>query len=176
MADLQSWPARRWMITVGVTVAALLALAGASGSVAPTGGPITPTWWGALAALCGAGFVGMIVASYFGTPVGSDATLCDTRWPVLGLIALHLATDARSPEPFLTGPARPVFAVAAVALLAWALRERLASEHRANAERDANTVTTDDDACTACRPLFSRSRSRRISRSNDKSCCQPSSD
>ena len=101
--------------------------------------------------------IGLVVASYFGTPIGADATLCDARWPTLGLIALYLTTEVRSLDPVVSGAARPVLAAAALLLLTWALRERLASERRATT-RCESSESPDGEVCTTCTPLFPRSR------------------
>jgi heme A synthase len=133
-SELRSWPVKRRMVAAGVGVVA------------------------------GAGLVGLVVASYFDAPIGADATLCDVRWPVLGLISLYLSTDLRTAVPMLDGVARPIVALAAIALLVWALLERLGSESRAVAKRDRSVTAGDDvedgEVCTTCRPLFPRTQSR----------------
>ncbi|TFB50377.1 hypothetical protein [Cryobacterium tagatosivorans] len=150
-ADLLRWPTRRRLIAFGVAAAAFAAVTLASGLLGFDTASAGP-WWAYAAVASGSGLIGLVVAGYFGAPIGAEATLCDTRWPVLGLIALYLATDARSLEPVLTGAVRPVVAVAALALLAWALRERLESEREATAAEPGE----DGVACTTCRPLFPR--------------------
>lgn len=155
-ADLRLWTTRRWMISAGVAAAAYVGLAIASGTIASIGGSLTfpgPLWAYALMAV-GAGLAGMVVASYFAAPIGAEATMCDLRWPVLGLVAIVLSTDLRTAVPMLTGAVRPVVALAAIALLAWALLERLGAEHRAVAD------TGDGEVCTTCRPLFPQAHSR----------------
>jgi len=158
-AELRTWPARRRMIAAGVAIVAFAVVVLASGILGVVDGVLSfpCPWWAYLAVAAGAGLVGLVVASYIGTPIGADATLCDTRWPVFGLIALYLATDLRTAAPMVTGIARPAVAVAALALLVWALLERLASERRAVARLDrASPGQVDGDVCTTCRPLFSR--------------------
>jgi hypothetical protein len=154
-ADLRAWPTRRRLIAAAVAGAVFALLMFASGLLGVAGAPGTAPWWSYALAAVGSGLIGLVVASYFGAPIGADATLCDTRWPALGLIALYLATDLRSVEPVLTGVVRPVVAVTAIALLAWALRERLVSEHRAMADAGSEDGAT----CTTCRPLFPPPRS-----------------
>lgn len=114
-------------------------------------------WWTVAATALGASLIGLIVASYVGTPIGADATLCDTRWPALGLIALYLTTEVRSLDPIVSGAARPALAAAALALLIWALRERLVSERRATTRRESSE-SAEGEVCTTCTPLFPRSR------------------
>lgn len=151
LADLILWPSRRRLIAVGAAAAAFVAIALASGLLGV--GAAAAPWWSYAFAAIGSGLIGLVVASYFGAPIGAEATLCDTRWPVLGLVALHLATDVASLEPVLTGAVRPVVALAALALLVWALRERLESEREASAAEPG----ADGAMCTTCRPLFPRS-------------------
>ncbi|TFD07798.1 MULTISPECIES: hypothetical protein [unclassified Cryobacterium] len=114
-------------------------------------------WWTVAATALGASLIGLIVASYVETPIGADVTLCDTRWPALGLIALYLTTEVRSLDPIVSGAARPALAAAALALLIWALRERLVSERRATTRRESSE-STEGEVCTTCMPLFPRSR------------------
>ncbi|GAB3132502.1 hypothetical protein GCM10027057_04890 [Marisediminicola antarctica] len=149
-ADLRSWPAVRWFAALAVAVlsAALLVLA----SALPFAGADAGALWSLAAVASGSALTGLIVASYFRTPIGADATLCDLRWPALGLVALHFSTDLRSAEPLLFGAVRPVVAIAAIALLLWALRDRLESERRAT---DADAEAS-GEVCTTCRPLFTR--------------------
>jgi len=149
-AELRLWTPRRRLIALGVAVAAHVVLSLATGAFAGVGGPLAfpASWWAYALTLLGSGMLGLVVASYFSAPIGGEATRCDLRWPVLGLMALYLSTDLRTAEPMLTGVVRPVVALAAVALLVWALRERLAAEHHAVADTDVGTV------CTTCRPLF----------------------
>ena len=168
--ELRIWPTRRWIVAVGVAVVAFAGLMITSGMVATADGVLAfpGPWWAYAVAAAGTSVVGLIVASYIATPIGADATLCDLRWPILGLIALHLSTDLRTAVPVLTGAVRPAVAVAAVALLVWALVERLGRERRAIAGGDQAPTATgvsgtpvgddleDGAVCTTCRPLFSR--------------------
>ncbi len=155
--ELRTWPAKRRMIAAGVAVALTVLLVAASGTVEFVGGSIAfpGTWWGYLVVVVGAALVGLVVASYFDAPIGAEATMCDLRWPVLGTIALYLSTDLRTAVPLLDGFVRPVAAVAAIALLAWALLERLTSERSALADRSRDGMADGDgEVCTTCRPLF----------------------
>ena len=154
-SDLRTWPTRRWMIVAAVAAAAFIALA--TGYAPSAGGAGGALWWTVAATALGASLIGLIVSSYIGTPIGADATLCDTRWPVLGLLALYLTTEVRSLDPVVSGAARPVLAAAALILLIWALRERLASERRATT-RSESSESAEGEVCTTCTPLFSRSR------------------
>lgn len=156
-SDLRIWPVRRWAITAGIASVAIAGLMLASALVAVTGGTLTfpGDWWAIPAAVTSSIITGLVIASYFGTPIGADATLCDTRWPALGLITIFLATDNRTVAPMLTGVTRPVVAIAALVLLIWALRERLMSEHRAMASPTRESPDEiSGEVCTTCRPLF----------------------
>lgn len=150
-ADLRTWPRRRWLIALGIAVVVFVGLGWTGGFVSAAG---PATWWTIPVTVAGSALIALIVSSYLGTPIGADATLCDTRWPVLGLIALYLTTEVHSLEPLFSGMVRPALAAAAVALLIWALHERLSSEHKANSV--AANGNTDGEVCTTCRPLFSR--------------------
>lgn len=154
IAELRRWPAVRWATaSVGAVLSAgLLVLA----SALPLAGADAATLWSLAAVAAGSALIGLIVASYLRTPIGADATLCDLRWPVIGLLALHAATDLRSAEPILVGAVRPVVAIATIALLLWALRERLESERRVT---DADAEAS-GEVCTTCRPLFTRTSAR----------------
>ncbi|HSP76736.1 MAG TPA: hypothetical protein VLO31_11065 [Cryobacterium sp.] len=160
LTELRTWPKRRRMIAAGVAASVLAVLNLASGSVAVAGGSLVfpGAGWAYAVTLVGAGLIGLVVASYFDAPIGGEATRCDVRWPVLGLIAIYLTTELREAVPLISDAIRPVVAVAAIALLGWALLERLGSEHRAVAERGEDGA--DGEVCTTCKPLFPAPRSR----------------
>ncbi len=153
--DLRTWTPRRWLIATAVAVVVLIVLS--IGYVPSAGGAGIALWGTVAVTALGASLIGLIVASYIGAPIGADATLCDTRWPALGLIALYLTTEIRSLDPVVSGAARPVLAAAALTLLFWALRERLASERRATT-RNESSGSTEGEVCATCTPLFPRSR------------------
>ncbi|MFO7689103.1 MAG: hypothetical protein R6W83_00875 [Cryobacterium sp.] len=150
-AQLRTWPAQRRLIAAGVFAGVLTVLTVASGSVSLTGSgaAFSGTWWSYAVMVVGAGLIGLIVAGYINAPIGGQATRCDVRWPVLGLLALYFTTEVREAVPLIAQSARPVVAVAALVLLVWALLERLASEHRAVSESDQG-----GEVCTTCKPLF----------------------
>ena len=100
------------------------------------------TWCKALIVAVGSLLVGLVAGSYFRAPIGAEATVCDTRWPVLGLTGLVIATSTgqRAMAAHLfTGasPAvlarviEPAFALRSLSLLCWALRDRLQLERNA---------------------------------------------
>ena len=132
--DLRTWPARRRMITGGVAIVAFTGLALASGlvRVSDSGLVFPGTGWSIPAGVVGSILIGLIIASYIGTPIGADA-------PVRHALA-RLRPDRSLPRhrgqnyrAHPSGVAHPVVAVAAMVLLVWALRERLASELRTTA-------------------------------------------
>ncbi|MEC5193369.1 MULTISPECIES: hypothetical protein [unclassified Arthrobacter] len=145
--------------------AAGIAAAGTAAVVVSVNGMMAgagAAWWNVVIVAAGSILAGLLVGSYVGAPIGAEATVCDTRWPVLGLTGLVIATstgqDTLATHLFsgaapavLAGVIQPAFALLALALLGWALRERL--------ELERNAVTSSDDGdesgvCTTCRPLF----------------------
>ena len=161
---------RRWQrprfVAAGVS-----AVATAAALVAANGAVIPPTawaaWWSVPAIAAGALLAGLIVGSYVRAPIGAEATLCDTRWPVLGLAGLALGTSP-GPDSLLAylfswaAPAvlgaviQPAVSLASLALLGWALRLRLDLERSALAPDDGATVGA--GSCPTCRPLFPPAR------------------
>ncbi|GAC1459013.1 MAG: hypothetical protein PVSMB10_16630 [Pseudarthrobacter sp.] len=150
---------RRWRwsraAAAGIAAAGVLSL---NAMMSVTGAPS----WNVVIVAAGSLLAGLVAGSYIGAPIGAEATLCDTRWPLLGLtglvigtstgqgtLAAHLFTGA-APE-VLAGVIQPAFALLSVALLGWALRERLELERKAVS---AATEADAGDACTTCRPLF----------------------
>jgi hypothetical protein len=168
LADLRRWPRRRWLVAAAVASAVIGALILAASMVSRAPGLGAP-WWAFAAVAIGGILLGLIVAGYFEAPIGAEATVCDLRWPVLGLLGLYLASDASALVPTLTAEVRPAVAVAAVAVLGWGLAERMRGErHALAADRrreaalgagagpDADDLdnATDGDTCSTCRPLF----------------------
>jgi len=150
-ADLRSWSLRRWLIALAIAAVVFAALVLSAGFLSAAGPSV---WWTIPVTAVGSALIGLIVSSYLGTPIGADATMCDTRWPILGLIALYLTTEVHSLEPIFSGIVRPALAAAAVALLIWALHERLSSERKAT--RAAANGSADGEVCATCRPIFTR--------------------
>ncbi len=147
---------RRRRVLIGIAAAAGAGLLWAlTTGYAPFGMPVahTATWWGLLAGITGSGLVGAVVASYFGAPIGAAATRCDLRWPALAVLGLSFANDLRSPVPVLSGWSQPAVDVAALALLVWALAERVRLE-RSVMSRTTGGMGTDGPSCTTCRPLL----------------------
>lgn len=142
-----------------------IAAAAAAAVVVSMNGMMTPAgtvWWNVVIVAAGALLAGLVVGSYLGAPIGAEATVCDTRWPMIGLTGVVIATSTgqgtlaadlfTSAAPaVLAGVIQPAFALLALALLAWALRARLELERKA-----VSTSTDGDtgDVCTTCQPLF----------------------
>ena len=125
-------------------------------------GPTGAVWWHAVIVAAGSILAGLLVGSYLGAPIGAEATVCDTRWPLTGLTGLVIATSTGQgtlAALLFTGAApillaaviQPAFALLSLALLGWALRKRLQLERMA---LTPSTGGASGDACTACRPLF----------------------
>lgn len=155
---LRRWrPVRRAGAGVAAAAAAAVVVS-MNGMMGPTGA----VWWNAVIVAAGSILAGLIVGSYLGAPIGAEATVCDTQWPLIGLtglviaastgqgtLAAHLFTGTA--PVVLAGVIQPAFAFISLALLGWALRERL------QLERTALTPSTGGDSgdvCTTCRPLF----------------------
>ena len=145
--------------------AAGIATATAATVVASLNGMVTvpgAAWWNVAIVAAGSLLAGLVVGSYVGSPIGADATVCDTRWPLLGLSGLVVATSTGqgtlaahlftgTAPTVLAGVIQPAFALLSMALLGGALRQRLELERRAAAPAaDGDT----GDVCTTCRPLF----------------------
>ena len=142
------WPARRWVVAVGSTIAYALLIAIPTDLVdTPVfSREIPPTWWSWPALVVSSVLAGLLTATYVRTPVERDAasaadeldrsakggylggflTFFAVGCPVCNkLVLLALGTSGA-----LTWfePVQPVLSVAAIAVLAWALRARLRGE------------------------------------------------
>jgi hypothetical protein len=156
--QLRSW---QWSRVAAAGIAAATAAAvvvSLNGMMTVTG----PAWWNVLIVAAGSLLAGLVVGSYFGAPIGAEATVCDTRWPVLTLTGLVVATSTGQETPaahlftgaapaVLAGVIQPAIALLSLALLGWAMQERLELERKA-ASPSADGYT--GDVCTTCRPLF----------------------
>lgn len=117
--------------------------------------------WGYAVVALVSGLLGLLIAAYVSAPIGAEATLCDLRWPAFGVAGVLLATSPLTGPSLLPGIvearsgavggiSQPVLGLAAIALLCWALLERL------KRERDTITPTSASEgvACSTCRPLL----------------------
>lgn len=143
------WPARRWVVAVGSTIAYGLLIAIPTDLVdTPVfSREIPPTWWSWPALVVSSVLAGLLTATYVRTPsaqgedgagteeldrsakggyLGGFLTFFAVGCPVCNkLVLLALGTSGA-----LTWfePVQPVLSVAAIAVLVWALRARLRGE------------------------------------------------
>ena len=85
---------RRWR-PVRRAGAGIAAAAAAAVVVSMNGmmGPPGAVWWNAVIVAAGSVLTGLVVGSYVDAPIGAEATVCDTRWPLIGLTGLVIATS-----------------------------------------------------------------------------------
>lgn len=144
--ELAAWPRRRRVVGIVVAAAALLVVAALSG-LPPFGAASGAAWRYPLLVVLAA-VLGLYAATAVEAPVDAPMTLCDLRWPGLALIGTVYAGRAATVPPALGA----LFEVGAVALMVWALRERLELEREA--------LRGEGAACVSCRPLLSGRPSR----------------
>lgn len=142
IAALRLWPARRWLVAA-LSAAALVLAIGIPTDLIDTGvfgREVPPTWWAWPALLVSSALAGLLVASYVVSPartttdrattrggwVGTALTFFAVGCPVCNKIVLLALGTAGAMTWF--EPVQPLIQVAAVALLAWALRQRLLGE------------------------------------------------
>ena len=141
---LRSWSRSRVAATVVAAGLAAVFLMAANGR--PPGGG---TGWAGYALVCAVSVLaGFLAGSYVNAPIGAAATLCDLRWPVLGLFGAVWASSSREAVP----SAQVAVGLLALGVLAWALHGRLEMERKVTLGRES--PDSDVDACTDCRPLF----------------------
>ena len=163
--ELRRWPRNRWYLSALVAATVLLGLGVTNGligvpadvGVDPLASP--PAWWWYPFAIMGAGLVGLILATYRGAPIGAEATFCELRWPVLGIAGVAFAGLPSSSiglvalTPSALGVVtRLALGLAALALLVWALLQRLAREQEAIVP-DRERGVDPGSACSTCRPI-----------------------
>lgn len=130
----------------------------------PTLAPPT-AWWAYPLIAVGAGLLGLVIATYVSAPTGAEPTFCDLRLPALGIAGVALAVASPSSPislpgivgagPGLAGSiTQPVLGAAALALLYWALVERLGREREATAVTSTGEEARKGVTCSTCRPLF----------------------
>lgn len=141
---LRSWSRSRVAATVVAAGLAAVFLMAANGMFSGGG-----TGWTSYV-LVGAAAVlaGFLAGSYVNAPIGAAATLCDLRWPVLGLFGVVWASSAREAVP----SAQVAVGLLALGVLTWALHGRLELERKVTLGRKSQD--SDVEACTDCRPLF----------------------
>ena len=141
---LRSWSRARAVATIVAAGLAAVFLMTANGMFSGGG-----TGWTGYA-LVGAGSIlaGLLVGSFVNAPIGAAATLCDLRWPTLGLFGAVWASSTREAVPV----AQIAVGLLSLAVMAWALHGRLELERKVTLGR--NPQDNDVDACTDRRPLF----------------------
>lgn len=154
---LGMWTRTRWGIGATAAVLAAAALVFANGAFA---GAATPgALWIGLLVLAGSAAMGLLVGSLVGAPIGAEATMCDLRGPLFGMMGLLLATTQGSqsmivqmfaglPLDTIHFVVQPAVGVAAVVLMTAALSGRL------RLERSAIEDPVNAEACATCTPLF----------------------
>ncbi len=140
LSAFASWPARRWVAAAGAaTVFALLVAIPTDLIDTPVfGREIAPTWWAWPSLVLSSLLGGLLVATYVapnqpdvsttrrGGWVGAALTYFAVGCPVCNKLVLLALGSAGAITWF--EPVQPVLQVLAIALLAWALRQRLLGE------------------------------------------------
>lgn len=158
---LRTWTRTRRGIAATVAVLAAAALVFANGAF--DGAALPGALWTGLLVLAGSAAVGLLIGSFVGAPIGAEATMCDLRGPLFGMMGLLLATTQGQQSTIVQMFAglsldtirfvvQPVVGIAAVALMATALSGRL------RLERDALADPANAEACATCVPLVPRRR------------------
>lgn len=142
---LRRWSRARMAVTMAAAGLAAAFLMAANGMVAGAG----TGWTGYALVAAGSVLAGFLAGSYVNAPIGAAATLCDLRWPTLGLFGAVWATSARDASP----SSQTAVGVLSLAVMAWALYGRLELERKVTLGRDGSP-DSDVDVCTDCRPLF----------------------
>lgn len=120
MNQLRSWPTRRWLVAAATALSTVLFI-GVPTDLIDTplfSREIPPTWWAWPALLVSSVLAGLLAAGLL--------TFFAVGCPVCNKIVLLALGSAGALTWF--EPVQPVLQVAAVALLAWALRSRLRGE------------------------------------------------
>lgn len=141
LAVMLSW-ARKRVVTAIIAAAASAAflLIGTGIATDPAAG-----WAGYASVAAASMLAGLLAGSYVDAPIGADATFCDLRWPVAGLLGTLWANSPREAQPQV----QLAVGVLALALMVWALHTRLRLERAATRANNPEI-----EACTDCRPLF----------------------
>lgn len=153
----RTWTGTRWGIGAAAAVLAAAALVFINGSFA--GVPLAGALWNGALVLVGSAVFGLLVGSLVGAPIGAEATVCDVRGPLFGMMGLSLAlTQSESsllvqlfaglPLDAIRLGVQPAVGAAAVVLMAGALSARL------RLERDTLADPSAAQACATCSPLF----------------------
>ena len=138
---IRTWPTSRWTVAAGTAVLTVVVV-GVPTVLIPTpwfGRTVPPTWWAWPVLLVTAALSGLVTATYVGSPASSSADTTSRSGllggflaylavgcPVCNKVALLALGSAGALQWF--APVQPLLALAGVALLAYALRRRLAGE------------------------------------------------
>ena len=138
---ITTWPARRWAVA-GLAAVLTVLVVGIPTVLIPNpwfGRTVPPTWWALPVLLVTAALSGLVTATYVGTPaaisadvpsrsglVGGFLAYLAVGCPVCNKVALLALGSAGAVQWF--APVQPVLAAGGIALLAYALRRRLAGE------------------------------------------------
>lgn len=141
LAGLVSWPLRRWLAAAGAAIAFALLVAIPTDLIdTPVfSREIPPTWWAWPSLLVSSVLGGLLVATYVAAPdqpdatatrrggwIGASLTYFAVGCPVCNKLVLLALGSAGAITWF--EPVQPVLQILAIALLAWALRNRLLGE------------------------------------------------
>ncbi|EON23398.1 MULTISPECIES: hypothetical protein [Actinomycetes] len=142
IAALRLWPARRWLTALAAGAAFVLVVAIPTDLIDTPifGREVPPTWWSWPSLILSSILAGLLVGSYVAAParmgddrqvqrggwVGSALTYFAVGCPVCNKLVLLALGSAGAMTWF--EPIQPLLQVAAVVLLAWALRRRLLGE------------------------------------------------
>ncbi len=139
LAAFTTWRARQWAVAVAAALGCVV-LVGVPTDLIETplfSRAVPPTWWSYPILAVSALLAGLLVATYVSGPTGVGPRN-DGRWGGFGgaltffavgcpvcnkVVLLALGTSGALLQYF--GPLQPLLAVGSVALLAWALRQRL---------------------------------------------------
>ncbi len=139
---LAQWPARRWLVAA-VSGAAFVLLIGIPTDLVDTPAfarAVPPTWWAWPSLVASSALAGLLTASYVAHPeptpadrrasrggwAGTALTFFAVGCPVCNKLALLALGTAGAMTWF--APVQPLLQMAAVVLLAWALRQRVRGE------------------------------------------------
>jgi hypothetical protein len=141
---LGSWSRPR-LAVAAVTAGLSAVLMVSIGVIAGSGG----TWTGWALVGTGSILAGFLVGSYVNAPIGAGATLCDLRWPVLGILGAAWAGSSGEAVP----AARIAVVLLSLAVMVWALHGRLELERKVTVG-GGGPLDSGTDACTTgCLPL-----------------------
>lgn len=157
IAALRLWPARRWLTALlsGAVFVVVVAVPTDLIDTPVFGREVPPTWWAWPSLLLSSVLAGLLVGSYVANPLetptdrgsqrggwaGSVLTFFAVGCPVCNKLVLVALGSAGAMTWF--EPVQPLLQIAAVALLGWALRQRLLGELSC-AVPDSTTPDTPD--------------------------------